>query len=99
MTMQQQDVQRKRSISHKSMPEKPWIIYERVPDRLEISVRAICGAFLGLFLTFWIWRIWDGWAVLHIVIFASVLTIICAWLAAKKGDAFWYQVGKFIRWS
>ncbi len=99
MKIQNQDTQIKRHDSEKSLHEEPWIVYDRVPDQLEIIVRGICGAFFGLFLTFWIWRLWDGWAVLHIVIFASVLTIICAWLAAKKGDAFWYQVGKFIRWS
>jgi hypothetical protein len=99
MKTQNQDTQSNQRGSKKSMQEEPWIVYDRVPDQLEIVVRGICGAFLGLFLTFWIWRIWDGWAVLHIVVFASALTVICAWLAAKKGDAFWYQVGKFIRWS
>jgi hypothetical protein len=84
--------------SDETTSQSSKIIYDRVPDRLEITVRAVCGALLGLFVTFWIWRLWLHWDAVYIILLAISAVAFCAWFAAKKGDEFWYQVGQNIRW-
>ncbi len=78
---------------------KPLIIYERQPDRLELIVRGVCGALLGILLTFWLWRIWNHWSVTGAWLFALAVVICCAIAAIKCGDGFWRKISEFMRWS
>lgn len=56
-----------------------------------------CGTLLGLFIAgligFQIYLSWTVWAMLCIV-----CVVICAWLAVRFGDGFWYKVLDIVRW-
>ena len=78
---------------------EPWIIYERQPDKLELIVRGVCGALLGIFLTFWFWISWNPWAGSEIWLFGVFVVSLCVVCAMKFGDSFWRKFSEFMRWS
>ena len=66
-------------------------------DTAERNVRMGCGTLLGLFIAgligFQTYPSWTSWAIICIV---SV--VICAWLAVRFGDGFWYKALELLRW-
>jgi hypothetical protein len=90
---------RKRPEEVGSTQTKPWIIYERSPDRLEYVIRAVCGGLLGVFLSLTLWQVWRYWDLGYVILGFICLCGFCAWQACRRGDAFWGKVGEFMRWN
>ena len=78
----------------------PWPQREDLPitDRMEYCVRFVCGALLGLLMSSWAMVLLWKHPLLALSI-CSVVTIACAFSAAREGDRFWYRILAFSwRW-
>lgn len=78
------------------MGVKPKIYFDdnddQQPDTLELVVRSVCGAFLGLVLAgvaCWRLRLSGVWHIGAMLILGAGL---CAYGAAKHGDDFWWGI-------
>jgi uncharacterized membrane protein YccC len=75
----------------------PEIIFERKPDRTERSLRIGCGSLVGIALTVALGIRLAPTTVLFIVLFV-VLVVLCACLAVRYGDRFFYEVLRWLPW-
>ena len=76
---------------------EPIILIDSKPDGLEIALRLICGALLGMLLAFSVWirvaPIGTAWTVGLFAVFVTA----CAWAAAHYGDHFWHRLSEWVR--
>jgi hypothetical protein len=75
---------------------EPLFVLDHKPDGLELVIRAVCGALLGLLLATWIWvrlRVVDAPFSIACIYLAAVGG--SAYFAAKYGDRFWYGLASF----
>ena len=70
--------------------EESSIIFDRKPDRLELSIRAVCGALLGMVFGVYFWLRWfldlEPWAAAVLIV---TLSACSAFAAARYGDPYW----------
>jgi len=69
--------------------DEPLFLPERMPDRLELWIRAVCGAFCGVFIGFYaVVRLHPAGLLWYVAIFGLAIAS-CSWGATKYGDSFW----------
>jgi hypothetical protein len=82
---------------HMKNDTEPTIFIAPKPDSLEITLRLVCGACLGLFFGFSAWLrlapIGAVWTATLVVAFV----LPCAWGALKYGDHFWHGLSGWLR--
>jgi hypothetical protein len=75
---------------------EPVILFDPKPEGLELALRLICGAILGMFLAL---SAWLRLAPIEIAwtfgLFATSVAT-CAWAAARYGDHFWHKLAGWL---
>jgi hypothetical protein len=78
---------------------EPVILIDSKPDGLEIALRLVCGAVLGVFLAFSAWlRLAPIETACAVGLFTGFVAT-CAWAAVRYGDHFWHRLAGWVRGS
>lgn len=78
------------------MDDDPKILFIRQPDPLERNVRLVCGALLGLFVSFCLWLQLELAFPIGVIAGAAIVAS-CAYGALKYGDDFWHWAFRVLR--
>ena len=79
------------------MTSDPKIIFDPEQDPLETQVRFVCGALFGLVPAICFVVTARSFSLIEYVAIFGVSVAVCALLAVRYGDEFWYGVLKAIR--
>jgi len=67
------------------------------PDRVEQIVRVVCGAVFGSLFGFVVALNLALSSALQLVVLVAVFALVCAVLALRFGDRFWYSL-RHVKW-
>jgi hypothetical protein len=76
---------------------EPTIFIVPKPAGLEVTLRLVCGAGLGLFFAFSAWLRLAPIGVAWTATLVVALVFACAWGALKYGDHFWHGLSGWVR--
>lgn len=79
------------------MTPEPKIIFDPAPDPLETRVRFVCGALFGLIPATCIAVTVGPFSFIESIAIFGVGVALCALLAVRYGDDFWYGAIRAIR--